>query len=116
LAACGQHGRGAKSRNVETSSDDHDAMGKWKRIARQRDQIEGQIEQKETERAALSAEMNDPNFYLARKDAADLIKRFEQLGREIETLYADNDADAESLKNRPDVRMRDPFWHLQQFE
>ncbi len=33
--------------------------------------------------------MNDPNFYLARKDADDLIARYELLGREIETLYAD---------------------------
>jgi hypothetical protein len=64
-------------------------MRKRERVARQRSQIEKQIEQKETERAALSAEMNDPNFYLARKDADDLIKRYEQLGREIETLYAD---------------------------
>ena len=34
-------------------------------------------------------EMNDPNFYLARKDADDLIARYERLGREIEKLYAD---------------------------
>jgi hypothetical protein len=33
--------------------------------------------------------MNDPNFYLTRKDANDLIARYEQLGREIEKLYAD---------------------------
>ena len=33
--------------------------------------------------------MNDPNFYLKRKDADDLIARYEQLGREIEKLYAD---------------------------
>jgi hypothetical protein len=33
--------------------------------------------------------MNDPNFYLARKDADDLIARYEKLGREIEKLYAD---------------------------
>ena len=33
--------------------------------------------------------MNDPNFYLNRKDADDLIARYERLGREIETLYAD---------------------------
>jgi len=79
----------AKSKGVDTSSDDRDAMRKRERMARQRSQIEKQIEQKETERAALSAEMNDPNFYLARKDADDLIKRYEQLGREIETLYAD---------------------------
>jgi len=78
-----------KSKNVETANEDRDAMRKRERVARQRTQIEKQIEQKETERAALSAEMNDPNFYLARKDADDLIARYEQLGREIETLYAD---------------------------
>jgi ATP-binding cassette subfamily F protein 3 len=83
------HPKSGKSKNVETSNDDRDAMRKRERMARQRSQIEKQIEQKETERAALSAEMNDPNFYLARKDADDLIKRYEQLGREIETLYAD---------------------------
>ena len=33
--------------------------------------------------------MSDPNFNLARKDADDLIARYEHLGREIETLYAD---------------------------
>jgi len=64
-------------------------MRKRERAARQRSQIENQIELKETERAALSAEMNDPNFYLARKDADDLIARYERLGREIEMLYAD---------------------------
>jgi ATP-binding cassette subfamily F protein 3 len=79
----------AKTRNIETSSDDRDAMRQRERVARQRTLIEKQIEQKETERAALSAEMNDPNFYLARKDADDLIARYELLGREIETLYAD---------------------------
>ena len=33
--------------------------------------------------------MNVPDFYLARKDADALIARYEQLGREIEKLYAD---------------------------
>jgi ATP-binding cassette subfamily F protein 3 len=74
---------------VENSNHDRDAMRKRERVARQRNQIEKQIEEKETERAALSAEMNDPNFYLARKDADDLIARYERLGCEIETLYAD---------------------------
>jgi ATP-binding cassette subfamily F protein 3 len=69
--------------------DDRDASRKRERIARQRGQIEAEIEQKENERAALATEMNDPNFYLKRKDADDLIARYEQLGREIEKLYAD---------------------------
>ncbi len=71
------------------AKDDRDAARRRERIARQRIQIESGIEQRETERAALSAEMNDPNFYLARKDADELIARYERLGREIEKLYAD---------------------------
>ncbi|MGB8412586.1 MAG: hypothetical protein WCE23_07145, partial [Candidatus Binatus sp.] len=71
------------------ANDDRDALRRRERIARQRTQIEAGIEQRETQRAALATEMNDPNFYLARKDADDLIARYEQLGREIEKLYAD---------------------------
>jgi len=37
--------------------------------------------------AALGEQMNDPNFYLARSDAKELIANYEQLGREIERLY-----------------------------
>jgi len=33
--------------------------------------------------------LNEPNCYLARKDANDLIARYERLGREIEKLYAE---------------------------
>jgi ATP-binding cassette subfamily F protein 3 len=71
------------------AKDDRDASRKRERIARQRGQIEAEIEQKENERATLATEMNDPNFYLKRKDADDLIARYERLGREIEKLYAD---------------------------
>jgi ATP-binding cassette subfamily F protein 3 len=71
------------------SNDDREKVRKRERNARQRSQIEAEIEQKENERAALSTEMNDPNFYLARKDADDLIARYELLGREIEKLYGD---------------------------
>jgi ATP-binding cassette subfamily F protein 3 len=75
--------------NTELSKDDRDANRRRERIAKQRKQVEAQIEQKETERAALSTEMDDPNFYLARKDADELIARYERLGREIEKLYTD---------------------------
>ena len=51
--------------------------------------MEAGIEAKEAERAILAAEMNDPNFYLARKDANQLIARYESLGREIERLYTE---------------------------
>ena len=54
-----------------------------------RKQLEAGIEAKEAERAVLAAQMNDPNFYLARKDADQLIARYESLGREIERLYTD---------------------------
>jgi hypothetical protein len=33
--------------------------------------------------------MNNPNFYLQRKDANQMIARYESLAREIERLYDD---------------------------
>ena len=57
--------------------------------ARKRGEIEATIEKKETERAGLASEMNDPNFYLVRKDAKEMIARYELLGREIDKLYED---------------------------
>jgi ATP-binding cassette, subfamily F, member 3 len=59
------------------------------REARIRAEIETQIETKETERAGLATEMNDPNFYLQRKDAKEMIARYELIGREIDKLYED---------------------------
>ena len=59
------------------------------KVERKRKQTESEIEAKEAERASLATEMNDPNFYLARKDADELIARYERLGREIDRLYAD---------------------------
>jgi ATP-binding cassette, subfamily F, member 3 len=55
--------------------------------ARKRAEIEAAIEGRETERAALATDMNDANFYLARKDANEMIARYELLGREIDKLY-----------------------------
>ena len=60
-----------------------------KRIDTARAEIETLIETKETERAGLATEMNDPNFYLQRKDAKEMIARYELLGREIDKLYED---------------------------
>ncbi len=57
------------------------------RHARRRQAIEGDIGRKETERAALGEQMNDPNFYLQRTDAKELIAAYELLGGEIERLY-----------------------------
>jgi ATP-binding cassette subfamily F protein 3 len=58
------------------------------RIDRERAQLEAQIDGKEAERAGLAGKMSDPDFYLARQDADQLIARYEQLSREIEQLYA----------------------------
>jgi ATP-binding cassette, subfamily F, member 3 len=57
--------------------------------ARRREAAEAEIEKKETERAALAAQMNDPDFYLKRTDADEMIARYDRLGKEIENLYAD---------------------------
>ncbi len=56
--------------------------------SRKRAALESDIEGKEAERAALAAEMNDPDFYLARKDADQMILRYQRLGQEVEQLYA----------------------------
>ncbi|HEY6395505.1 MAG TPA: ABC-F family ATP-binding cassette domain-containing protein, partial [Candidatus Binataceae bacterium] len=82
--------RPKEDRPAPHGSDAHKELQRRReRESRQRKQIESEIENKETERAALTSEMNDPNFYLKRKDADDLIARYERLGREIEKLYAD---------------------------
>jgi ATP-binding cassette subfamily F protein 3 len=57
------------------------------KLMKARTALETQIEEKESERAALGLEMNDPNFYLGRPDARDIMSRYETLGREIEELY-----------------------------
>jgi ATP-binding cassette, subfamily F, member 3 len=69
--------------------DNREAERRRDRALKQRKQIEEEIEKKETERAKLAEEMNRPDFYLARKDADELIARYEKLGREAEKLYGD---------------------------
>jgi ATP-binding cassette subfamily F protein 3 len=68
---------------------DREADRRRSQNARKRAEIEAVIERKETERAALATEMNDANFYLVRKDAKEMIARYELLDREIEKLYED---------------------------
>jgi ATP-binding cassette, subfamily F, member 3 len=91
----GENGATPQAKKAEPANpahqpkEDREAIRKRERTARRRTQIETEIEQKENERAAIATEMNDPNFYLARKDADDLIARYERLGREIDKLYAD---------------------------
>jgi ATP-binding cassette, subfamily F, member 3 len=74
--------RDEKARQAE-----REAQRNRARVVRQRAAIEAEIEQKEAERAALGVEMSDPNFYLGRKDADEMISRYERLGREIDSLY-----------------------------
>ncbi len=68
---------------------DREQKRRMDRAAKERARVEAEIEKRESERAALAQEMNDPNFYLARKDADDLIARYERLGREVDKLYAE---------------------------
>jgi ATP-binding cassette subfamily F protein 3 len=56
---------------------------------RRRAELEAAIVEKENTRAELGVAMNDPEFYLKRKDADQMIARYERLGREIEQLYED---------------------------
>src|SRR5207253_755508 len=65
-------GKGATvraSNDLATRPADREAQKAKARAAKQQAQVEAAIEQKEAERAALAGEMNDPNFYLTRKDA-----------------------------------------------
>jgi ATP-binding cassette subfamily F protein 3 len=71
----------------ERGREDREAARRREQAGRQRRQAEEAIDRKETERAELGQLMNDPNFYLERKDAQELIARYERLGREIEELY-----------------------------
>ncbi len=80
------NGASADGENREAS---REAKRRRERNERRREKLEALIAEKETERTALGAEMNDPNFYLARKDADRLIARYEQLGAETERLYAE---------------------------
>jgi ATP-binding cassette subfamily F protein 3 len=68
---------------------DREAQRRADKNKKRRRDLEERIEAMETQRASLGEEMNDPNFYLARKDANQLIARYDSLGREIEALYND---------------------------
>jgi len=77
-----------REQNAERKRE-RDAGRRREAAARARERIESEIERKETEKTGLSGIMNDPNFYLKRPDANEVIGRYEQLGREIEALYAE---------------------------
>ena len=85
-AASSGHGKAAADEAASRQSEVKQRRESERR-ARLRQTLEGDIGRKETERAALGEQMNDPNFYLARSDAKELIANYEQLGREIERLY-----------------------------
>ena len=86
----GDHAKPEKQRADQSKRiDDRETKRRHDQMQKRRQQLEASIEGKEAERASLAVEMNDPNFYLQRKDADDLIARYQQLGREIERLYAD---------------------------
>jgi ATP-binding cassette, subfamily F, member 3 len=85
VAAAASNGR--ESQRDPARQVDREAQRNKARLAKQRAGIESEIEKKETARAALATEMNDPNFYLARKDANEMIARYDRLGREIDGLY-----------------------------
>ncbi len=111
LAASGMGGSGAEfSRNgagpqqppIEASSEiksngrgsegkarqaEREAQRDRARLFKQRAALEAEIEKKELERATLGQAMSDPNFYLVRQDADEMISRYERLHREIDGLY-----------------------------
>ena len=80
-------GKNGAGRDERARNADRDSQRVKSRLARQRADLEAQIEKHESERATLALEMNDPNFYLTRKDANEMIARYEWLGHEIERLY-----------------------------
>ena len=85
----GTHPKNDKHADQAKRVDDREAKRRHDQMQKRRQQLEASIEGKETERATLATEMNDPNFYIRRKDADELIGRYQQLGREVERLYAD---------------------------
>ena len=85
----GAHAKADKRADQTRRVDDREAKRRQDQMQKRRHQLEASIEGTEAERASLANEMNDPNFYIKRKDADDLIARYQQLGRDIERLYAD---------------------------
>jgi ATP-binding cassette, subfamily F, member 3 len=68
---------------------DREAQRRIERNKKLRRELEERIEAMESQRASLGEEMNNPNFYLERKDANEMIARYDSLGRDIERLYND---------------------------
>ncbi|HJU11151.1 MAG TPA: ABC-F family ATP-binding cassette domain-containing protein [Candidatus Binataceae bacterium] len=87
LKASGTAPREDGGQNGRVRQAEREAQRGRAKLLKQRAAVEAEIEKKESERAELGAEMSDPNFYLARHDADQLISRYERLGREIDGLY-----------------------------
>jgi ATP-binding cassette subfamily F protein 3 len=85
----GAHPKHDKHAEQPKRVDDREAKRRHDQMQKRRQQLEASIEGKEAERATLATAMNDPNFYIQRKDADELIGRYQQLGREVERLYTD---------------------------
>jgi ATP-binding cassette subfamily F protein 3 len=83
----GMPSRDGRASNPKVREAERQAQRGRAKLSKQRAALEAEIERKESERAALTTEMSDPNFYLARHDADQLISRYEQLGQEIDGLY-----------------------------
>jgi ATP-binding cassette subfamily F protein 3 len=88
-ASDGRNGRSDQTRRDQNAARkrDRDQDRRRGQLAQARLRIESGIEQMERERANLTAAMNEPDFYLNRPDANELIVRYEKLGGEIERLY-----------------------------
>jgi ATP-binding cassette subfamily F protein 3 len=84
-SAARSNGRGSEAK---TRQAEREAQRGRAKLIKQRSALEAEIGKKESERAALSTEMSDPNFYLAHHDADQMITCYERLGREIDGLYA----------------------------
>ena len=76
-----------KAPELRASQAEREAQRSRAKLSKQRAALEAEIEKKESERAALSAEMSDPNFYLTRQDADQMLSRYAQLDRELDGLY-----------------------------
>jgi ATP-binding cassette subfamily F protein 3 len=85
------NGRAPEARRDRNAArkQERDSDRRREAAARTRQRIEADIERKETEKTALGAIMNDPDFYLKRADANEVIAGYEKLGREIDQLYAE---------------------------
>jgi ATP-binding cassette, subfamily F, member 3 len=87
IAASGMASRNGRGGDATARQAEREAHRTRAKLIKHRAALEAEIEKKESERAALGAEMSDSNFYLVRQDADQMISRYERLGGEIDGLY-----------------------------